>query len=247
MRFLLSTLTIQFRPTLTYFNRRESIMGNYHPRNFKNWMRGDKHFVLINSDDRRAIRFEPNKLIVRVEGHNSADMFDEGVGFAYQMLDDFNIVDYFFVSCHVVQVKPKDNLKKTRVEFAQKFIHQNLHEIHEIDSNTDYSSSIERKERVDRDLKTIHSNKAGNSFLLEMFALFGPVIRKEIKERWLEFKEENKLEMYQTSPNIPKFGHVVEGKVTLTREKGTESIPFETVKNILIASKNHSEKLWSFL
>ena len=90
MRFLLSTLTIQFRPTLTYFNRRESIMGNYHPRNFKNWMRGDKHFVLINSDDRRAIRFEPNKLIVRVEGHNSADMFDEGVGFAYQMLDDFN-------------------------------------------------------------------------------------------------------------------------------------------------------------
>ena len=90
-----TVLAATFRASIAFFAHKDLAIEEYHPNPFPHWMRGDNHFNLIATNQRRAIRFEANRFIVRVEGHPNRDVFEETVAIAKKLVADFHIKQVF--------------------------------------------------------------------------------------------------------------------------------------------------------
>jgi hypothetical protein len=232
MRYALTTLVVRFRSTLAFFTERDRAMQEFYPDEFPHWMRGGNYFNLIDKANRRVIRFDANRCIVRVEGQESVEPFTKCVEIALGMFARFEVSDIFAMRLEVLQVQPRRRLDQVRGEFASKFMVEAATQVFPKDRNTDYGISLERKEHLDLNFAVVGSRGGRRALVNRHIVFFGPADATEIQEKWLEFKEHAKNESYQTKPRIPTAAHILWSQIIIEPCKAAASLKHMTFKTL---------------
>ncbi len=244
MQHVLTSLIVNYRATLAFFQNRDNVMKRYHPQPFPHWMRGGRHFNLIDSSQRRVIRFDYNRLIVKTEGQSTLDVFEECVKLSYDMLKDFEIADIFAIRFRGIQAKEMKSKRVARDEFAKRFLTNKALNPLPQDGLTDYAVTIERTEQVGPNFEPVGSKVSKRMFVVNQNHLLGPVEGNEIQERWLEFKESSEHELYKSKAQVPNFAQIIVTTLTLTPKKGLRQMPVRTIHSFLSRAKEDSLKAW---
>jgi hypothetical protein len=230
MRYVMTALVVNFRPTLVFFSKRDAAMSELYPKEFPDWMHGENHFNLVDTKTRRAIRFEASRFIVRVEGQDSLDPFRRCVEMALSMLDSFNIVDIFAMQFESIQARIEKRLCQARLEFAKTFIPHTVGRLFPQDEHTDYTVVVEREEQVDNKLTPAGARISQRELLMNSSISLGPASRQEIEDKWLEFKEKSPNPLYKTKPRAPQAAQLFAMKIVIRPKKNIKQIPVETLK-----------------
>jgi hypothetical protein len=230
MRFALCSLLVNFRSTLEFFANRERAMLEYHPKIFPHWQRGDRHFNLIDTEKRKVIRFEPSRFVIRVEGHDSINEFEECVNIAITLLDNlFNVKDVFYIQVEINFIKKEKSLFQARHNFAKRFFLDQTH-ILPMDENTDYQITFERDTNIDENLHEVTS-KLSRRFLKYKYAIItGPVTKDEVISKFLEFKEIADNELYKTKVNLFDFAQYLGNRFLFVPKKRIKFISVDYIK-----------------
>src|SRR5258708_39366267 len=108
---VLVSFVASYRATLEFFSKKEAAMALFYPDPFPHWVRGDKFFNLVSKDTRRVIRFEPNKFVVRAEGHASMKSYDDLIAITAKLFDEFQARDLFGASLTLVRFHEQSTRK----------------------------------------------------------------------------------------------------------------------------------------
>jgi hypothetical protein len=138
------TFVATYRATLQFFAKKDLVMADYYPKPFPHWQRGDRHFNLISPETRRVIRFEPNRFIVRAEGHPTMTPYDEVVGISQRLFEVFDARDLFAAAFTLTRARALPTRKETRVGFAKLFLADVANELMPQDGGTDYAVTVSR-------------------------------------------------------------------------------------------------------
>jgi len=246
MRYAMLALVVNFRSTLDFFKNRETAMSKFYPSKFAHWTLNPTDFNLIDTDSRQVIRFEPRRFIVRAEGHDSLDSFDECVQIAFTLAkDDFNIADFFAINFESMQVaRTFTKIKQTRKEFAKKFISDLAIEILPHDGKTDYAVSVNRSDNVDGSFQMVDGRRTRANIILDKNITLGPVGGDEIIEKWLEFKEESQHEPYRTTPNVPDTANMLMVKFVAKPEPPQQKITYDIMVHFYDWAEQQTEDIW---
>lgn len=245
MRYAMTSLLVHFRSTLEFFENRDRAMLKYHPDTFPHWRRGEKHFTLIDTENRKVIRFEPNRFIVRAEGHDSLDLFSDCVKISLNILKDyFNVKDIFFIQLESIQLEKQKSLFKARYNFANKFLNENSFGILPKDQETDYQLALERTEDVDSEFSPVKSQLSKRIMTLTRSIIIGPVIANEVKNKFLEFKENSEHEQYKTKAIVPDFAHLIGVKLSLVPKKKIKVLFNETIDKFYPWAIEQANAIW---
>lgn len=240
----MTSLVVHFRSTLDFFENRDRAMMTFHPEKFPHWMRGDRHFNLIDTDNRKVIRFESNRLIIRSEGHDSLEPFIESLNISLEMLNNFfHIKDIFFIQMEIFQVKNEKSLHFSRTNFAKKCLSDDYKAILPIDGDTDYSITFERNNDVDDSL-TNDRKRYKNTMNLNIFIFMGPVTGNELKQKFLEFKEDSNLVLYKTPSIVPDYGLMCGTKLSIKPIKNGKFLSNENINYIVQQFIDKADNIW---
>lgn len=232
MKFALCSLLVNFRSTLEFFANRERAMLEYHPSVFPHWQRGDRHFNLIDTEKRRVIRFEANRLVVRVEGQESIDLFRECVTIAIDILNNFfNVKDIFYVQIEMNYAKKEKNLFNARINFAKKFLLDKSNLL-PLDENTDYQITFERDTHLDDNLNEVASQLSKRYLKYKYSIVTGPVTKDEVTSKFLEFNEKSDNVLYKTKVNFFEFGHYLGNRFLFVPRKKVKFININYIKQL---------------
>lgn len=215
MRYVMTSVVANFRPTLAFFSKRDAAMSALHPKEFPHWMRGENYFNLVDQKTRRAIRFEASRFVVRVEGQNSLEPFHKCLEMALSMLEDFEIVDIFAGRLESIQAKAEKGVRGARMDFAKTFMHPTLVRVFPHDERTDYAVVAERTEQVDDKLIPAGARLNNRALTMRSSITLGPASREEIAEKWLEFKERSPNILYRTKPALPRAAQLFAMQMTI--------------------------------
>jgi hypothetical protein len=221
MRYALTSLVVYFRSSLGFFAKRDTVMARYHPNDFQHWMRGANHFNLVDPQTRRVIRFEARRVIVRVEGQDSYEPFQNCLAKAADMVGEFGIADILRLEFESVALRTESRSEQAKRNFAEKFLSQSAQNVFPKDRHTDYSIAIQRNEVLGRNFSPIRRQLSGPKLHVDYNITLGPVTADEIRDRWLEFKEKakQKNELYQTNARTPNVAIAVWHKIIVTPDR----------------------------
>jgi hypothetical protein len=208
-------------------------------------MRGVAGFTLISTQKRQALRFDANRMVLRVEGHLSLEAFDELVPLVKDALTTFEVTDLFGASFVSVRARPFKALDLARRTFANTYLStpaRNL--VPGTDGSTDLAVLYDRSWLSMPDFRQAKTNPVALLRLREQMML-GPVQYKEIGDRWTEFRDNAENPLYRTKLVAPKFGILADMAWTLDRKPGVERLRLDTLWAFLDWGRSLSDQYWT--
>ena len=241
----MTSLVVRFRSTLAFFLKRDEVMNELHPQEFPHWVRGASHFNLVDTRERRVIRFEAQRCIVRAEGQESIAQFEKCVAMALDMLTKFEVFDIFAMRLESIQAKPAKRLSEARSRFAERFLNSDALRILPYDENTDYGVSLQRREELDANFQTVGGKIKRRSLVSTTHIFLGPVEGNEIRQRWLEFKEDSNNDLYQTKPRVPDAAQVIGTQMSIVPKRSVKQVAPDTLQAFIPWAIGHAEGAWN--
>lgn len=238
-------LAAAYRTTADFFAARDAALKKYSPKPFKHWERGDMHFNLISAETRRVIRFEPNRFVIRAEGHPTLDNFLELLPIAKELLDAFTVSDLFEVLFVSVSSRPMKTLDQARETFARQFLGSKALKVLPVDGLTDFGVIYERRWASNLDFKPARPPLAPAQISQQIS--IGPVTYKEVGQKWVEFKKDAANTLYKTDLVAHKFGTLADMRFHFNRRQGVEQFKMEILWKFCDWARSSTDEIWDIV
>jgi hypothetical protein len=240
---VVSSLGVTYRATLKFFAQKDRAILDYYPNPFPHWARGERHFNLVSTESRRVILFEPNRFVVRAEGHPDWAAFEEIFAIAKTLMGLFEIEDLFGLVLVSVRSCSQRSLLAARERFVEKFLTYQLRNLFGEDQLPDLGVVLEQTWPAGSNFFKVRSHLAKLS--MQERAQIGPVSYKEVGQKWAEFKNNAENDLYRTPHKAPKFGILADMKFEATRIKPNDSLPKDMLEQFYLWAKRRSEEVWA--
>lgn len=245
------SLTAVYRSTIEFFALKDSVVADYYQKPFPHWMRADNLFSLIEPDNRRVIRFEAGRFIVKAEGHPTMTPFEELMEIARNCVDRFKIKDLFAVAFTSRRSMAMNSLEEARSNFDMRFLAEPSRRILDVDASLDFGLILERTWPSTINLKKLRPtrNTALNNKLAKLniheYVAIGPASYMELAQKgWVEFKKDAENQLYKVQHEGHKASIFANMKFDLNRRGQEESLPIGLLWDFYELAQQKSEAAW---
>lgn len=237
------TFVATYRATLQFFAKREAVMADYYPDPFPHWQRGERHFNLISTDTRRVIRFEPNRFIVRAEGHPTMKPYDEVIAIARRLFETFDARDLFGAAFTLVRARSLPAQREARSKFAKLFLSDLSQALLPEDGVTDYAVTLSRSWTASTDL--LEMKPAMAPLRIKHDLSTGPSDYREAAERFCEFTKDADNELYKTEHVAPEHSILAAVRLSLDRHTAKQGVAAPIVWKFHDWARSDAEVTWA--
>jgi len=219
-------------------------MKKYYPAPFSHWLHGQNFFNLISPETRRVMRFEPNRFVIRAEGHPTLDPFEKAVNIAKEFLDAFGVSQLFSMKFTSVRTRQMKSLEEARSTFAETFLTDQSMRLLKRDALTDFGVAVERTWLANTEFQQVKKPDIARLKIREHITV-APVSYKEIGEKWLEFRQEADNTLYRTTHVAPRFAMLADICFEVERRKIVDVLKVDALWRFYDWAKSMADKAWS--
>ena len=243
MTHIVTSLVVNYRPTSAYFDQKEKALAKYSPDPFPHWIRGERHFNLVNPEERSVVRFEPGRCIFRTEGHPTLEPPERLRQITQELIETFDIRNFFLLSYTSMRMQSRGSRDMACEWFRKRFLTGPARTLLDEDQGTDYLVNIDH--RWDANSVMEKTKKKKSSLSIEEGLIVGPATHDEVaQKRWVEFRADAEGELYRQPHISPPFGILANVKLTATVSRTAKSIGGPTLWNVYAWAVRRAEEIW---